>query len=128
MKALVITSLCMMLMMPALVVAQSAVPKAAAGGYGLDATKSGASVEGQAVPNTDKNLSELIGTIIAGVLSLVGTIFFVMMVYAGFLWMTARGKPDMVDKAKQVMTSAIIGAVVLAGSFVIVKFIIDTVG
>tara|TARA_Y100000031_G_scaffold155089_1_gene204715 strand:- start:1068 stop:1472 length:405 start_codon:yes stop_codon:yes gene_type:complete len=103
-------------------------PEAASGKYGLITTKEAAEKEGTPIPNTDKEATGIIGSVLGAVLSLIGTIYFFLMLYAGFTWMTARGKSDMVDKAKNIMIHATVGAVIVAGSFVIVKFVIDALG
>ena len=103
-------------------------PKAASGKYGLDTTVGASAIEGTPVPHTDKNVTGIIGGILGAVLSLIGTIYFFLMLYAGFTWMTARGKSDMVDKAKNIMIHATIGVAVISASFVIVKFVIDALG
>lgn len=102
-------------------------PKAAAGKYGLDVTVEEAA-QGQAVPNVDKTVMDLIGQFISIALSLVATIFFVLMVYAGYLWMTARGETDQVNTAKSVLSAAVIGVIVVSAAYVIVKLVIDTFG
>lgn len=104
-------------------------PKAKANNWGLDVTKNSAKTDGgTAIPNTGKSVGDLIGLTIKAMLSLVGSLFFLMIVYSGFLWMTAGGKTDKVEKAKQVMQSSVAGAIVVAMSYVIVKFVIDALG
>ena len=61
------------------------------------------------------------------VLSLLGVIFLVLMVYGGYLWMTAAGNEDKVTKAKNLMTAAIIGLIIVVGSYAISYFIISKV-
>ncbi len=103
-------------------------PEAASGKYGLDATVGAAAQEGVPIPNTDKKATGIIGSVLGGVLSMIGTIYFFLMLYAGFTWMTARGKSELIDKSKNIMIHATVGAVLVAGSFVIVKFVIDALG
>ena len=66
----------------------------------------------------------LIGRIIKTALSLVGVIFLCLMLYGGFLWMTARGETKMVDKAKETIWSAGIGLVIVLAAYAITHFII----
>lgn len=89
--------------------------------FGLEAAR-----EGTGIPRL--KLAELIGRIISVALGLVGTIFLLLMLYAGFMWMTARGAPDQVKKAKEVLTGAIIGIVIVAGAYAITSLIISSVG
>lgn len=55
----------------------------------------------------------LVGSIISGVLGFVGTIAFVMFMYGGFLWLTARGNSEQVAEAKKYIFNATLGAVVI---------------
>jgi len=64
-----------------------------------------------------------ISTIIIGVLSLAGTIFLVLTVYAGILWMTASGNEEKVTKAKDIVTQAIIGLAITLGAYAITAFV-----
>lgn len=64
-----------------------------------------------------------ISTIITGVLSLAGTVFLVLTVYAGILWMTAAGSEEKVTKAKDIVTQAIIGLAITLGAYAITAFV-----
>jgi len=48
-----------------------------------------------------------------------------LIIYAGFLWMTAGGNPEQVDKAKQWLTNAIIGLAIILAAYAISGFVID---
>ncbi len=72
------------------------------------------------------DLGAAIGTAISAVLGLVGLIFFVLMVYAGYLWMTARGESEPVDKAKKIITASIIGLVIVASAYAITVLLTGT--
>ena len=67
----------------------------------------------------DSELSTLIGAVISTALSLVGLIFLILMVYAGYLWMTARGEEDQIDKARKIIIAAIIGLVIVVSAYAI---------
>ena len=43
----------------------------------------------------------IIGNLIGTTLSIIGVIFFILMVYAGFKWMTARGNEEGVKEAQK---------------------------
>lgn len=53
------------------------------------------------------------------VIGAVGILAVVMIMWAGFLWMTARGSAEQVSKAKGYMSGAVIGLVLALGSFLI---------
>lgn len=69
------------------------------------------------------NFQTSVATIIQGALSLVGTIFLILAVYAGILWMTAQGNEEKVTKAKDIVTQAIIGLAITLGAYAITYFV-----
>ena len=76
---------------------------------------------------TETSFAELIGTIIKGVLSFVGVIFMILMVYAGFLWMTARGEDSQIEKAQSIIQSSVIGLVVMLAAYSITSFVVPMI-
>jgi len=72
-------------------------------------------------------LSTLVGGVINAVLGLVGVIFFVLMIYAGFLWMTAAGNEERVTKAKGIFVTSVIGLIVIIGAYYILDFVFDAI-
>ncbi|MFA5128261.1 MAG: hypothetical protein WC457_04690 [Patescibacteria group bacterium] len=56
-------------------------------------------------------------------LQVVGILFVCLMVYAGFLWMTAGGNEDNIDKAKKLIMAAVIGLVIVLTSYSITYFV-----
>jgi hypothetical protein len=87
---------------------------------GLDETTSAAF---GTPPFGDKPLSGIIGQIVGAALSLIATLFMVLLIYGGFIWMTARGNESEVTKAKDMITAAIIGLVIVLSAYAITKFI-----
>ncbi|MFA6424321.1 MAG: hypothetical protein WCV83_03380 [Candidatus Magasanikbacteria bacterium] len=69
------------------------------------------------------NFELSISTIITAVLSLVGTIFLVLTVYAGILWMTAQGNEEQVTKAKGIISQTIIGLAITLMAYAITAFV-----
>lgn len=68
-------------------------------------------------------LAEQLGLVISVALSLLGVIFIVIVILAGFKWMTAQGAEDEVKKATESIRRAIIGLVVVLSSYAIWAFI-----
>ena len=64
-----------------------------------------------------------IGAVIKTLLSLVGIAFIVLIIYAGFIWMLARGNEAEVQKAKDTITRAIIGLFIVLSAYAITVFI-----
>jgi hypothetical protein len=69
---------------------------------------------------------QLIGTIISIALGLLGIVFFLLVFYAGFIWMTARGNQDSVTKAKGILEAAVIGLVIVVSSYAISRFVFQS--
>ncbi|MEA3272763.1 MAG: hypothetical protein U9P90_03795 [Patescibacteria group bacterium] len=90
--------------------------------YGLEETGKAAEIPSglrEATPAT------LIGQIIGVALGLVGVIFLALMVYGGFLWMTARGNEQQVKQATELIIAAFVGMLIVAAAYVITNFVID---
>ncbi|MBT4153151.1 MAG: hypothetical protein HOE53_00715 [Candidatus Magasanikbacteria bacterium] len=73
-------------------------------------------------------LLQLAGRIIANALSLLGVLFFIIIVYAGFIWMTARGDETLINKAKESVTAAIIGVVVILVAYAVTNLVFNSAG
>jgi len=75
-------------------------------------------------PNTnEETLTVFMGQIIGVFLSLLGTIFIFLMVYAGYNWMTAAGEEKKVEKAQHTIKVAIIGLIITAGVYAIWQYL-----
>ncbi len=66
-----------------------------------------------------------IARIIRAFFGFLGTIALLLILYAGFIWMTAAGEPEKVDRAKKILTSAVIGLVIMLSAFAITSFVIS---
>lgn len=94
---------------------------------GEDLVKSASTKAGYDPNTTDITFSQNIGKIINIALSIIGVLFTVLMVYAGYLWMTARGKEDQVEKAKEIIIAAIIGVFITLGAYSISNFVVPRI-
>lgn len=74
------------------------------------------------------NIGSIIGSVINAALTLVGVIFLLLMVYAGYLWMTARGEEDQINKAKRIIVGTVIGLVVVVSAYAITIFVTGQLG
>ena len=59
-------------------------------------------------------------------LTLIGTVCTGLIIYAGYLWMTAGGNDDQVGKAKKIIIAAIIGAIIVFISYAISNFVLKS--
>lgn len=68
------------------------------------------------------NPSQAIAMLILFLLSLIGLIFVLLMIYGGFRWLTAQGNQGQVDEARAVIINAVLGAIVVFSAYSIVSF------
>lgn len=92
--------------------------------FGSGATQEAAKKAGFDPGTTETTFAETVGTIVYMLLSFTGVIFLVLMVYAGWLWMTARGEEAEVEKAQKIIISSVIGLIILVGAYSITTFVV----
>lgn len=73
------------------------------------------------------SIPNLIQTILEGALRIGIPIVALAIIYCGFLFVFARGKPEALTKAKDALLWTIVGAAILLGSWAIAKMISATV-
>lgn len=57
-------------------------------------------------------------------LSFLGLIALIVILYGGFTWMTSQGDEEKIDKAKRILTNAVIGLIIIIMSVSISQFLI----
>ncbi|MDP3899983.1 MAG: hypothetical protein Q8Q23_02780 [bacterium] len=72
-------------------------------------------------------VQNVVAAVINTFLGLLGVIFIILIIYAGFLWMTAGGNEDQVGKAKKWLTNSIIGIIIIVAAYAIAQFVIESV-
>lgn len=75
----------------------------------------------------DADLETVVGSGIRIFLSILGIIFLIMILYAGFLWMTAGGEEGKVEQAQTLMKNAVIGLVIILASYAITTFVVSAI-
>lgn len=79
------------------------------------------------VVRTEGGILGFVGELIKWTLGLLGTIFFVITLFAGFQYMTAGGDSQKVSSAVGLLKNAAIGLVIIAGSYLITEYVISAV-
>lgn len=74
------------------------------------------------------SLLTTLATFVRAALSLLGLIFVSLVIYAGFLWMTAGGDEKQVGKAKNTIKQAIIGLAITLAAYAITGFVVGKLG
>lgn len=70
-------------------------------------------------------IESLMALIIQVFLSLLSLIFIILILYAGYNWMTAGGDEQKVTKAKDTIYRAVIGLVITISAFVLTYFVFN---
>lgn len=78
-------------------------------------------------PATKISVSEYIGSIIQYLLSFLGVIFICLIIYGGFLWMTAAGDSEQITKAKDIIMSSVIGLVIIISAYTLTYYILANI-
>ncbi len=71
-----------------------------------------------------KNVREFAQKIVNWALSFLGFIAVLLIIYAGFLYITAAGESEKADKSKKIITYTIIGIIIILGSYAIVNTVL----
>lgn len=78
--------------------------------------------------NQEFYFAETIGSLINIVLSFLGVIFVILIIYGGFMWMTAGGKEQQVEDAMKVIIRATIGIAVIMLAYAVTWFVVSKLG
>jgi len=79
------------------------------------------------LPTEELNPGATAAYIINLALSLVGIIAVIIVIYAGFLWLTSSGSEEKVTKAKTILSSALIGLLIIFSAYAITRFVISSI-
>ena len=80
------------------------------------------------LPSVDEtDIRETAVNIIKYLIGFLGIIATAIILYGGFIWMTAAGSEDRIKKAKSIIIAGIIGLAVILASYAIVYFVANIV-
>ncbi len=80
---------------------------------------------GEVIGTGTEDIRVVIARLIRAAFGFLGIIAVLLVLYAGFLWMTAAGEADKIERAKKTLTAAIIGLVIMLSAYGITSFIIS---
>ena len=69
---------------------------------------------------------ETVAKVVNVILGFLGIIAVVLILIAGFLWMTAAGSEEKISTAKKLMSAGVIGLVIVLAAFGIARFVISS--
>jgi hypothetical protein len=87
---------------------------------GLDSTADSAGVK-----SAETDPAKVVGKVIEILLSVLGAIFLVIVIYGGIMWMTSAGAPESVTKAQNMIIDGSIGLIVCLGAYALTYYIVS---
>src|SRR3989338_2300938 len=84
---------------------------------GLDVTVNAANLPSRS------DISVVTGDVINALFSFLGSLFLILIIAGGIMWMTAAGSEEQIRKARSMITAAIIGLAVVLLSYTIARVI-----
>ena len=73
----------------------------------------------------ERPITDVIAMVIRGILTLLGTIFIVLIILGGFKWMTSQGNAEKVKEARESIKNAAIGLIIVVTSYALVRTVFD---
>ncbi len=93
-------------------------------GTGVEQAQEGLGIVETSTGLGTKDLRQIIMDVVNVILGLLGIVAVLIILYGGWLWMTAAGEPEKINKAKQTLISAGIGLAIILSALGIVNFVI----
>ena len=62
------------------------------------------------------------------ILGIVGSLALLMFIYGGVMFLISSGSSEKITQAKNILVAAVIGLLIVFGSFLIIQFVLKTVG
>jgi len=81
-----------------------------------------------ATPAPLTGLNDIFGNVVSIALGFGGIVLFIMFVVGGFQYLTSGGNPQAAEGARKTLTYAILGLVLVALSYLILRLISDFTG
>lgn len=75
------------------------------------------------LPATDIRL--VVARIIRTALGLLGIVALVLILYGGFVWMTAGGDEEKISQSKKILLNSVIGLAIILSSYAIASFVVS---
>ncbi len=82
-------------------------------------------IAGQANLRNQTTLPQLIGNLVKILIGALGIVFLLLTVYAGYLYLTARGEEKNVEHAKDTLRRGVTGIVIILAAYAIAAFVIN---
>ncbi|MCX6781759.1 MAG: hypothetical protein NTW66_01400 [Candidatus Magasanikbacteria bacterium] len=74
------------------------------------------------------DVSSFTEDILKGGFYILGTVFLILTIYGGFVWIKAAGRDEEVTRAKKIIATSVIGLMILLSSYAITTFVLLRLG
>jgi hypothetical protein len=75
---------------------------------------------------TGQDIRVTIAKVIQTAMGLLGIVAVLIILYAGFKWMTAGGNEESVGEAKKILTAGIVGLIIIISAYAIASFVVSS--
>lgn len=89
----------------------------------LDKTAVNAGIIGEG-EQAEVTIYDFIGRFINLFLGFIGAIFLIIIIYAGFTWMMAKGNQQEVEKASKLLENATIGIIIILAAYLLTNYVV----
>jgi len=81
---------------------------------------------GEQIGLGEADLKQTVLNIVQLVLGLMTLIAVVLVIYGGFVWLTSAGNEDNIEKAKHIISAAVVGLIIILLAWAVVIFVART--
>lgn len=75
-------------------------------------------------PTAKTSIGEIVASIILVFIGLLGVVFVVLLIYGGYMWLTAQGEETKTKKSQGLIFNAIIGLLIILSAYAIAYFVL----
>jgi hypothetical protein len=93
----------------------------------LAPSKAFAQVTVQTDFGTARNIGEFMGIFFDWAIPITGGVAVIMLIWAGYLYMTSQGNQENITSAKDIITGVVLGLLLLFGAEMLLKSVIGTI-
>ncbi len=95
----------------------------ATGSFGLNETANVAFNNTPLSQSREADIAIIVGRIINTALSFLGIVFLILVIYGGFMWMTAGGSEEKVSKAIEVFSNSAYGLMIVIAAYLVTRYL-----
>lgn len=91
----------------------------------INSTLQNAAITHGGYRNTD--IATVVGNVILAILTIIGVIFIVLIVYGGFRWMLAQGEEQKITEARNLIFQSTLGLIIVLAAYAISTFVVSAI-